>query len=196
MPTGKPTPSIYQLKIRLLDIHPPIWRRIQVPNTISLCCLHDVFQVVMGWTDSHLHRFEKDGDCWGVPESDEFNELDLIDERKTWLAQVLKAEGDSMVYLYDFVDDWRHQITLEKIIPTSDGVKTPVCLGGKRRCPPDGVGGVSGYQEFLKFIVDPAHRNDEPFIHYAGGLFRAEEFNLTTVNIILSRMPWHTRQRH
>src|ERR1700692_1428019 len=78
----------------------------------------------------------------------------------------------------------------------SNSVKTPVCLGGKRRCPPDGVGGVSGYQEFLKFIVDPAHRNDEPFIHYAGGLFRAEEFNLTTVNIILSRMPWHTRKRH
>ena len=148
-------PSIYQLKIRLLDIRPPIWRRIQVPGTISLCCLHDAFQVVMGWTDSHLHRFEKDGDCWGVPESDEFNELDLIDERKTWLAQVLKSDGDSMVYLYDFVDDWRHQVTLEKIIPMSNGVKTPVCLAGKRRCPPDGVGGVSGYQDFLRFIVEP-----------------------------------------
>jgi len=188
-------PSIYQLKIRLLDIHPPIWRRIQVPGTISLCCLHDAFQVVMGWTDSHLHRFEKDGDCWGVPESDEFNELDLIDERKTWLAQVLKSDGDSMVYLYDFVDDWRHQVTLEKIIPMSNGVKTPVCLAGKRRCPPDGVGGVSGYEEFLKFIVDPAHRNYEPFIHWAGGLFRAEEFNLTTTNIILSRMALPTRHR-
>jgi Plasmid pRiA4b ORF-3-like protein len=162
---------------------------------MPLCCVHEALQVVMGWSDSHMHRFEKKGVCWGVPDDDEFNELDLIDERKTLLAQVLNSKGDSMIYLYNFGEDWRHQVTLEKITPMSNGVKTPVCLAGKRRCPPDGVGGVSGYEEFLKFIVDPAHRNYEPFIHWAGGLFRAEEFNLTTTNIILSRMPLPTRHR-
>jgi hypothetical protein len=58
---AKPTPSIYQLKITLLEIEPPIWRRIQVPSTMPLCCLHDAIQAVMGWTDSHLHQFDKDG---------------------------------------------------------------------------------------------------------------------------------------
>ena len=61
MPTAKIKPSIYQLKITLLGIQPPIWRRILVPSTMPLCCLHDALQAVLGWTDSHLHQFEKDG---------------------------------------------------------------------------------------------------------------------------------------
>ena len=162
---------------------------------MPLCCVHEALQVVMGWSDSHMHRFEKKGVCWGVPDDDEFNELDLIDERKTLLAQVLNSKGDSMIYLYNFGEDWRHQVTLEKILWTSDGMDTPICIGGKRRCPPEGVGGVSGYQTFLEAISDLTHRNYEQFIHWAGGLFHADEFNLTTVNIILSRMPWPVRQR-
>jgi hypothetical protein len=65
MPTAKAKPSVYQLKITLLDIKPPIWRRIQVPSTLLLCCLHDALQAVLGWTDSHLHMFEKAGKNWG-----------------------------------------------------------------------------------------------------------------------------------
>jgi hypothetical protein len=60
----KPTPPIYQLKITLMGIDPPIWRRIQVSSSLKLCCLHGAFQVVMGWTDSHLHQVEKDGKGW------------------------------------------------------------------------------------------------------------------------------------
>ena len=75
MPSTTTQPPIYQLKITLAEIRPPIWRRIQVPGTILLCCLHDALQAVFGWTDSHLHNFEKDGKYWGVPEYD-----DLIDE--------------------------------------------------------------------------------------------------------------------
>ena len=118
MPTTKAKPSIYQLKITLLGIEPPIWRRIQVPSTMLLCCLHDAFQAVMGWTDSHLHQFEKDGKYWGVPEYDEFDDdIEVIDESKVPVGRVLKTEGDSMVYLYDFGDNWRHEVVLEKIVP-------------------------------------------------------------------------------
>jgi hypothetical protein len=96
MPSAKaPTPT-YQLRLTLLGIEPLIWRQIHVPGTILLCCLHDAFQVVMGWTDSHLHQFEMDGKYWGVPQYDEFDELDLIDESKTRLAKILRTEGDSM----------------------------------------------------------------------------------------------------
>jgi hypothetical protein len=73
------TPPIYELRITLTGIDPPIWRRIQVPSSLKLCCLHSAFQMVMGWTDSHLHQFENDGKSWGVPEWDEFDEFDLID---------------------------------------------------------------------------------------------------------------------
>lgn len=49
--------DIYQIKVTLRDSKPPIWRRIQVPGDINLGKLHRILQVVMGWTDSHLHQF-------------------------------------------------------------------------------------------------------------------------------------------
>jgi hypothetical protein len=188
MPT-KPPSSVYQLKIVLSDITPAIWRRIQVSDSIRLCCLHSAFQVVMGWTDSHLHQFEKDGKNWGVPEWDEFDEFDLIDEGKTRLAEVLKTDGDSMVYQYDFGDDWGHQVVLEKVLPSDDQSKHPVCLAGERRCPPEDVGGVHGYQEFLDVILDPDHEEYEQMVRWAGGHF-IDQFDLKAVNETLSRMRW------
>ena len=93
-----------------------------------------------------------------------------------------------MVYVYDFGDDWRHEVLLEKIIPASEIVKTPICIAGKRRCPPEDVGGVHGYQEFLEAIFDPTHEDHDQFIRWAGGHFQAEEFDLRAVNGLLSRM--------
>src|ERR1700722_17206007 len=119
MPSRQPAPSIFLVKITLVGIDPPIWRRLQVPASIKLCCLHSAFQVVMGWTDSHLHQFEKNGQKWGVPEYDEFDEFDLIGEDTTQLAEVLTSAGDSMFYQYDFGDDWRHEVFLEKTQPAT-----------------------------------------------------------------------------
>src|SRR5579872_568989 len=120
MAVKKAPPAIYTLKITLLDIKPPIWRRIEVPSSIRLCCLHSAIQVAMGWTDSHLHQFQKADKNWCVPEFDEFNEFNLIDESKTILTDVLKSEGDWMTYQYDFGDDWQHRIVLERIMPVDE----------------------------------------------------------------------------
>jgi len=186
---AKPKPAIYQLKITLLGIQPSIWRRIQVPNTLRLCCLHDAFQAVMGWTDSHLHEFEQEGKYWGVPETDEFGGLEIRDEGKVPVGKLLKVEGDSMVYVYDFGDDWRHEVVLEEILPSETRTK-PVCLAGERRCPPEDVGGPHGYQEFLQVIFEPGHEEFDHFRGWAGGKFHVEEFNLKEVNEILDRMRW------
>jgi len=100
----------YQLKITLLGIVPPIWRRIQVPGGIKLSRLHDVIQVAMGWTDSHLHQFERDGKYWGNPEYYEDDDIEVFDERRVPLHNLLQAEGDSALYVYDFGDNWRHTV--------------------------------------------------------------------------------------
>jgi hypothetical protein len=195
MPATTAKPSVYNLKITLLGIKPPIWRRIQVPSTMLLCCMHDAFQAVIGWTDSHLHQFEKDGKYWGAPETDESGDLELLDESKVPVGRVLKSEGDSMVYVYDFGDDWRHKVVLEKIVLVDAAVSKPVCLAGKRRCPPEDVGGPSGYQEFLEVIFEPG---DEEFEHYrawAGDPVHAEKFDVKAVNDILERMQWPKRHR-
>ena len=195
MPTAKAKPSIQQLKITLLEINPPIWRRIQVPSTIPLCCLHDALQAVLGWTDSHLHQFEKDGKYWGVPDDDGFDgDVEVIDESKVPVAKLLLAEGDTLIYVYDFGDNWRHEVVLEKILP-SDSTLKPICLGGKRRCPPEDVGGPSGYEEFLAVIFEPGHDEFTHFRGWAGGTFHAEQFDMMAVNYNLERMRWPVKHR-
>jgi hypothetical protein len=113
-------------------------------------------QTVTGWTDSHLHQFEKDGKYWGVPELYEEDDIEVLDESKVPVSSVVMTEGDSMVYVYDFGDEWRHEVALEKIV-VSDAPTKPVCLAGERRCPPEDVGGSHGYQEFLEVIFQPGH---------------------------------------
>jgi len=193
MPSYKAPPSLYRLKVSLLEIKPPIWRRLEVPASIKLCCLHTAVQVAMGWTDSHLHQFEKGSKRWGVPEWDEFDELGLIDERETRLDDILQTEGDSMVYQYDFGDDWQHRVVLENVLPANASAR-PVCIAGERRCPPEDVGGVSGYEEFLEVIFNPAHREYEHYLGWAGGHF-LDQFDLKAANAKLSRMRWPVRHR-
>jgi Plasmid pRiA4b ORF-3-like protein len=189
---------VYDLRITLPEIRPPIWRLVQVPDTLRLSRLHDAVQTVMGWTDSHLHRFEKDGKHWGVPEHDGDDGIEIIDESRTTIGAVLTTPGDSMLYVYDFGDNWRHNVTLEKILPASDLVR-PVCIAGERHCPPEDVRGVAGYAEFLEVIFEPGHEEYEHYVRWAGGpspvnrsvgRFQPEEFNVMAVNDALSRMRW------
>ena len=195
MPAKSAAPIVYQLKVTLLEIDPPIWRRIQVPSSILLCCLHDAFQAVFGWTDSHLHQFEKDGKYWGNPANDEFGDLELIDESKIPVGKVLKAEGEPMIYVYDFGDNWRHEVVLEKILPAATSTTKPVCLAGERRCPPEDCGGPHGYEEFLEVIFQPGHEDFERYREWAGNPVHAEEFDPKAVNDILDRMRWPNRHR-
>jgi hypothetical protein len=167
---------------------------LQVPGSIKLCCLHSAIQVAMGWTDSHLHEFEKDGKRWGIVQLYEDEERDVTGEGDATLAEVLKSEGDSLIYVYDFGDHWQHEVVLEKSFSAEGAADRPVCLGGERRCPPEDVGGVSGYEEFLEVIVDPTHEEYDHYVGWAGGHF-LDEFDLKAVNNRLSRMRWQVRHR-
>lgn len=196
MPRKKEEPSVYQLKITLLGIEPPIWRRIQVPNTLLLCCLHDALQAILGWADSHLHQFVKDGQYWSDPEwYEDYDDIEVIDESRVRIGRVLKAEGESVRYDYDFGDNWQHEVMLEKVLPTPVVRPLPVCLGGERHRPPEDVGGTSGYEVFLEVIFDPTHEDYERYITWAGGSFQPEEFDQRAVNEVLSRMSWPARHR-
>lgn len=179
--------AVYQLKIMLREILPPIWRRIQVPAGMRLSRVHDVLQVAMGWTDSHLHQFVKDDIMYGIPD-DEFDDLDVFDDEQVNLNELLKAEGDSLLYVYDFGDNWRHDMVLEKILPGDADAARPLCVAGDRHCPPEDVGGVPGYQEFLEVIFDPVHEDHERMVTWVGGRFQPEEFKLAEVNKALSRL--------
>jgi hypothetical protein len=103
--------------------------------------LHTVIQIAMGWTDSHLHSFTKGGNCWTQPNPDAYTVSLDLDERKYRLNEILKKVGDSLLYVYDFGDDWRHKISVEAIVASPKPIK-PTCTAGKGNCPMEDSGGV------------------------------------------------------
>jgi hypothetical protein len=107
----------------------------------------------------------------------------------------LGRRSHSLTYQYDFGDNWQHEIILEKLLPAGSGPSRPICLGGERRCPPEDVGGVSGYEEFLEVIFDPTHEEFDHYVGWAGGHF-VDEFDLAAVNAKLSTMRWPVRHRY
>ena len=175
--------SIYQLKVSLKWSRPPIWRRLQITSTDNLEDLHDALQIVMGWTNSHLHEFSSGRERYGMPDEDFPSEVhDEIDYR---IDQVLHKEKDRLDYSYDFGDGWEHELVLEKILPYKTDAVLPVCLKGSRACPPEDVGGIPGYEMFLQAISDPAHPDHEDMLEWVGGSFDAEHYDLSETNELL-----------
>ncbi len=179
---------VYQLKVTLRESKPPIWRRIQVPDNITLDRLHMILQHVMGWINSHLYKFEIAGKEYSIPDpDDDFYELHFIDSRRTRLNKVISREKARFRYEYDFGDSWEHDILVEKILPAESSTLYPVCLAGKRACPPEDCGGIWGYAELLKVIRDPSHEEYESMMEWLGGSFDPEEFNIGEINRSLAR---------
>lgn len=176
---------VYHLMVSLREIKPPIWRRVQVPGDITLAKLHRVFQIVMGWTNSHLHKFSIGGVDYAQPDPDGF--LNFQSDRRARLNNVVRAK-QKFEYEYDFGDSWKHDIVVEKTLQPEPGAFYPFCLGGERACPPEDCGGVWGYQEFLEAIMNPAHREHEAMLAWVGGSFDPETFDLGAVNASLRRL--------
>jgi hypothetical protein len=179
-------PQIYQIKVTLCDSKPPIWRRILVPGNITLAKLHRILQAVMGWTDSHLHQFIVGETYYGVPDPDDFYEVKS--ERRVRLEQIVAGGRSKFVYEYDFGDSWEHELLVEKIVPPEKGIRYPICIKGKRACPPEDVGGVWGYGEFLEAIRDPKHPEHESYLEWICGEFDSEAFDLDEINAAPSHL--------
>ena len=186
MPSKKLDDSpVYQLKVSVKGSKPPIWRRIQVRGSTTLGQLHEILQIVMGWTDSHLHQFIIDGEYYGVPDPDW--DMEVKSERRVKLGQIVTNAKDRFIYEYDFGDSWEHELVVEKVLVPEFGVQYPVCLTGKRACPPEDVGGIWSYDEFLEALGDPTHPEHEMYTEWIGGAFDPEAFNIEAVNQELRR---------
>lgn len=173
--------SMYQLKVTLRGSRPPIWRRLEVHSDITLARLHDAIQDAMGWTDSHLHQFEYEGEFFGPPSGDDWR--DIKNERRIRLGELLQHPKEQLEYVYDFGDDWRHRVVLEKVLPAPAGKKTPVprCTGGRRACPPEDCGGVPGYRHLLHVLANPRDPERSEMLEWVGGHFDPDAFEAPDV---------------
>ena len=147
---------IYQLKVALQGAKPPIWRRIQVPGNITLEELHSIIQICMEWDDQHLHQFLIDRTCYSLPDGDDLWQASRPkNEAKFTLHALEKKIQPRFQYIYDFGDDWMHQISVEKILPPEEGKAYPVLITGRRACPPEDIGGIFQYNHILEVLSDP-----------------------------------------
>jgi len=178
--------QVYQFKITLKGTKPPIWRRIQVPETYTFWDLHVAIQDAMGWDDYHLHEFiftlpiTKIEAHIGIPMEDDLDET-MLPGWEINISDFFSLENPKGDYCYDFGDGWQHDIILEEILPRETGVIYPKCVDGKHACPPEDCGGIGGYVEFLEVIGDPANERHEDMLDWVGGSFDPEDFNPSEV---------------
>jgi len=169
--------EVLRLKVTLRNSVPEIWRQVEVVSTNTLAQLHRVLQVAMGWTDSHLHQYWQGDRCFSMADQD--LGLEGEDERTVRLDTLFRKPGDQMVYEYDFGDGWDHDIVLEGIGSVT-GDEPRVC-NGRGTCPPEDVGGISGFEEFLEALTNPRHSRHREFLDWHGP-FEPDAFNVEAAN--------------
>ncbi len=182
----------YELKITLLESKPAICRRVQVPGNITLTKLHHALQMLMGWQDYHLHQFTVNGALYGM-RVDGWQDAtpEMLDERGVRLYRIAPVAGTRLVYEYDFGDGWQLEIIIEDIKAASfsqEGIGHVVCLDGQCAGPPEDVGGIGGYEEFVKAIGNSRHPEHSSWLEWVGGSFDPEKFDLEAVNRALQRI--------
>jgi Plasmid pRiA4b ORF-3-like protein len=178
---GKPSPgSVHTLKVTLLEVEPPIWRRVVVASDTPLPELSAILQVTMGWTEDHVHVFD-DGEVQYGPQDTELEGVE--DEAEQTVAGLLTKPGERLLYEYDALgDSWEHLLEVEEVGPPAPGEAVPRVIDGARACPPEDLGGAPGYEDFLEAIADPEHGEHEEMLERVGGKFDPEAFDVRAVN--------------
>lgn len=177
--------QIYQLRIALADVTPPVWRRVLVPGGYTLDRVHRVIQYAMGWQDLHLHSFDIGGQPYGQP--DPVGELAVRDELDARLDGVA-GKGDVFHYTYDFGDWWEHEVTVEDVSGADPDTRYPACVGGARACPPEDIGGAPGYGELLAALAEPGHPRRESMLGWLGRAYDPDEFDPDRASTLLRRL--------
>jgi hypothetical protein len=186
--------DVYQLKITIKDIEPPIWRRIVIPSSITFFKFHKIIQAAFGWQDYHLFAFEL-ADCLVDIPDPTFEGMNRLPEKNAKRVKIDEyiIAGTSFIYQYDFGDNWEHEVIIEKITEAEEGIHYPVYIDGARHRPPEDVGGTWGYETFLEAITDKDHEEYNEMLVWAekdtgGRKFDPEYFYLNEVNRALNKI--------
>jgi hypothetical protein len=140
-------PLLPRLKLVVRDVHPVVWRRVKLADSLSIADLHRAIQLLVGWDDDHLHGFRIHGRDYGIahvggPSFDE-------DTAAVRLAQFGFRPTDRFLYEYDFTAGWQVDVRVEKVIEEApcESHRATACLAGREPSPPNGCGGPRAYAE-------------------------------------------------
>src|SRR5450759_1275840 len=152
-------PQLLRLKLQLRDVHPAVWRRVTLADSLSIADLHRVVQLLMGWDDDHLHRFRIHGRDYGIAYIGglSFDE----DAAAVPLSQFGFRPTERFLYEYGFTAGWQVEVRVEKVIEEApcEGNGIPVCVAGREPGPEaDRHHGRQPRADQLGVHVSPLHR--------------------------------------
>ena len=173
---------------RLDDLDPLIWRRVEVPLTMSLKGLHEVIQGVMLFGNYHLFQFDADGKRYGIPDPEWDDGRKIIDARKVKLGTLVDRGVGKFSYTYDFGDNWQHTVAIEAITAADPALDYPRFLDGEGRAPPEDVGGIPGFQEFLEAMAKPRHPERKRLVTWYGRLFDPNDIDPTNITARIGQL--------
>lgn len=162
----------YQFKIQIQGIQkPPVWRRVIVPSNITFDTFHQIIQAAFGWNNYHLYQFSEFG--WGsekiyeIPDIEDDYEVEKTENSYLIkISEVFKKPKQTFTYIYDFGDNWKHDIILEEIL--DEKIMRSMCVDGKGTCPPEDSGGIPGYQNLIDILNDPKRPEYKDMINWLG----------------------------
>ena len=188
------TKDIAVLRIQLDEIEPAIWRRVAVPLSTTLKGLHDVIQAAMGWLDCHLYLFEVDGLQYGDPDPEYVLDPPMRRASSVKLGKLVDRGESTFTYVYDFGDNWRHTLTVERIEERRLHVPYPCFIEGARRCPPEDVGSIHGFADFLEAVTTKGHPEHKAMLTWYGGPYDPKGINRQMIEYRFSEI-WRRQRR-
>ena len=177
------TGKYFMIYVTLDDIEPPVRRQLLVPGNRTLANLHRIIQHVFGWSDTHLHLFKLRNANYGVPSPDDH--AVVLDESEYRLDDLKLRGRTHFKYIYDFGDEWEHDVHIQTSIPFRPGdADAAICISGERAGPPEDCGGLPGYEAIMSAHAKTRkERNAEEkrIIAWLGD-WDPERFDLEAVN--------------
>ncbi|HEY1249856.1 MAG TPA: plasmid pRiA4b ORF-3 family protein [Thermoanaerobaculia bacterium] len=179
--SGAPV-DVARVKVALIEIVPPVWRRLSIPVNLTLRRLHSVLQQAMGWKDSHPHHFRVGETLIGMPESVTDR---MKDSRWVTVQDLISARIGTLYYDYGPDARWVHEVWIESVDGGTHANQRPTCLAGERACPPEETSGPDEYVEWILAARDPY---GQPVVRSKTWqrTFDPERFDLEKVNAALA----------
>lgn len=189
--------DVVRLKITLVDTEPAIWRRIEVPASITLKDLHAVIQAAMGWENSHLYQFHVGRQIINGPGMGDigFSGQRNVTAARVGLDELIEGRIKRFSYLYDMGDSWEHELRIEKVLPADPDTRYPRFVDGAGACPPEDIGGLPGFYAFLEALEDPKNPDHEELTDWYGGPFDPSALDEASIKKRLARLGPRKRRK-
>jgi len=179
---------IARIRIELDGIDPAVWRTVEVPLTTRLSGLHEVIQAAMLFDNAHLFQFDVGTKRYAIPDPEWEDVRKTVDARTTHLTTLIGRGVASFLYTYDFGDNWQHTVTIESVTDADPALDYPRFIDGSRRAPPEDVGGIPGFEQFLDALTKPHHPERENLLRWYGRPFDPDDIDAAEITARVSKI--------